>query len=107
VLGSATSGSDTFEYDVSTDQGSDVIHDFEAAKDKLVFKGVADFDGDADSDVADLDHPDSGMSVSDDGSNVTVDFGGNGSVRIDGIGTGGLASFSDLGATITLEVASS
>ena len=113
-------GTDTFQFFFDVDSGDDEITDFVALDDVLQLTGVFDYNGGG-VDFTDLDTQqaiDDGWSVSDDGTNVTVNFGDNdgtggnsgglGSVVILNIGVApgaaGIDSFTELNAAIDLQV---
>ena len=94
-------GSDTFVFSLTDDTGTDVIIDFEPEQDVLRITDVIDV-GAPGLDIGDLAA--AGVTVSDDGTDVTVDLGAGDSVVIQGIGTGGIDSLADLDATVNLEI---
>lgn len=94
-------GSDTFVFSLTDDTGVDVITDFEPEQDVLRITDVIDV-GAPGLDIGDLAA--AGVTVGDDGTDVTVDLGAGDSVVIQGIGTGGIDSLADLDAAVNLEI---
>lgn len=94
VAAGATAGADTFVFDTTTDFGNDTIHDagVGGTEDTLLFTGVAD-----------LVALEAVGTVSDDGTDVTVDMATGASVTLNGIGVAagpaGIDSFVELDAS--------
>jgi VCBS repeat-containing protein len=80
-------GSDTFEFSMAENTGTDTITDFEVGVDTLSFTDVID-----DNSSGDIDLGDAISAVSDagPGGNVTLTLTNGGSVTLEGIGTGAI-----------------
>lgn len=94
-------GSDSFVVSVSDAVGDDRVTDFDSTADILRITDVID-QGGVGLDLADLVA--AGVTVTDDGTDVTVTLGG-GSITLEGIGGGGINDLVALDAAIDLEIA--
>jgi len=94
-------GADTFHFDLSTNQGTDTIGDFESERDILSFAGL--IDQGAPGLIDDLNAI-SSIIDSGAGNDITVDFTAGGQIVFAGLGTGFTDSWGDILAHPALQL---
>ncbi|MGH6929492.1 MAG: calcium-binding protein, partial [Dongiaceae bacterium] len=86
-------GVDTFVLSIALSAGNDTVSDFDGSNEVLRFEDVVDIGGPAGVDLTDLVAV---TTVTDDGADVTLNFASGASVVLEGVGTGFIATITDL-----------
>ena len=86
-------GADIFVFSLAADDGDDTITDFVKAEDILMFTDVIDQDANTDVDLDDIDLL---TTITDDGTDVTMDFTNGASITFLGIGDTTIDTFAEL-----------